>query len=300
MSLTVQLIQSASVKFDHVKYPSDIYYHLIEQVRKADTPVTLGVALEHAIAWKLGKINKDADGTFTVNHSNATYRLDSINSYALSEEHRNILKSTEFFSWASCIREQQNFELNTVYNLEKRFKLWSSVVIPIFVTHCLRPKIYPIIDRFTLLAYSTLQITDTKAELSLKLYEKYHAWWLSILAEAGIEPMSAQLNQLKEINDGLSAFGKHIKQTVDKFERFKDDYYNESDHKPNAIILGFAPGKNEHDFRDRVNTLVYEGKTENEAFLQSACEMQINIKAKYIENPSAYLEDYRKNLLNKK
>ncbi len=128
-------------------YNRMVYYHLLEQVRSASTPADLGEALSQALAWKDGKIRRDPNGPYVAFPCNTRYRVEQTKPNTLSENHRQILSSDDFYEWAMRAREMQYFDVALIHDLDRRFGLWSSVVIPVFVLHCLRPQIYPIVDR---------------------------------------------------------------------------------------------------------------------------------------------------------
>jgi hypothetical protein len=299
MSMLIQLIDACSKKFDEKKYPSDIYYHLLERVRCASTPTELGEALSHALAWKDGKVQRDPNGPHAVHPSGTRYRTGNTRPNTLGEDHRKVLASDEFFGWATQIRNLQHFETSFIRDLDQYFHLWSSIVIPVFVLHCLQPRVYPIVDKWVFLAYTLLAVdlkeaSESNVKITIESYANYQSWWLNLLGEAGIGPLSAQLNQLKQIDAGLWVLGKRVFAILNPIV---EEIADEPEDDEQFSMGKFSPsdlGTDSDAFKELAIKIRNSGKTQRQAILDAADELGIQLKPSYLKYPGSHFERWRK------
>jgi hypothetical protein len=261
---------------------------LLDTIRQAQTADELGYTLTHALAWKDGKIRLMADGPHIAQPSGLRYSISRVRPNTLSERHEQILRSDEFFQWATKIRRIDHFDLRLVNDLYQRFQLWSSVVIPVFILHCLRPQVFPIVDQWVLRAFAFIKNGETKdIKATSESYMAYQNWWLQLLAEAGIGPLCAQINQLKEIDAGLWVLGKQLANLADKEGEISDlDDQSESESAP-AL-------KTDSDVFKRRAVILSKTMTQREAIQQAAVELGIELKDSYLRYPGSHFDRWRK------
>jgi hypothetical protein len=218
MTLLVDAIRRHAPSFDDTVYPTDIYYHLLKRVREANSSDELGSALAHLLAWKDGKVRRDSTGPHTA-HPHRRYRIHQIKPNTLSARHEKVLKSEAFFTWARPIRDAKHFDAALIESLQEQFSMWKTIVLPVFVLHCLRPPIYPIVDRYVVVVLNVLRPAHAAQfnpkRITVAAYEAYHQWWLQLMKEAEIPQLSAELNELKEIDSGIWALAKSIAKQAD-------------------------------------------------------------------------------------
>ncbi|WP_395402140.1 hypothetical protein ACHMW6_28895 [Pseudoduganella sp. UC29_106] len=116
-------------------------------------------------------------------------------------------------------------------------------------------------------------------------YAAYHAWWLDVLAEAGIGPMSAQLNQLKEIDSGLWAVGKQAKRLAAK--------QHDAPDTQEAYVMP-AISTDSEQFKHRAVELRGRGQTQLNAIVMAANELGIELKPSYLKYPGSHFDRWRK------
>jgi hypothetical protein len=225
----------------------------------------------------------------------------------LGSRHESILRSDKFFSWACKVRTLLHFDIGLINDLQEDFKLWSTIVIPVFVLHCLRPQIYPIVDRFVIVVFNILQPQKTARanpkRITAEAYSSYHAWWLRLLNEAGVQPLCAEINQLKEIDAGIWAMGKSISSSANEIiASLEDDLDQPSNtpggHKDGHVLVHAhtspAPGTESRDFKTRSIELWRAGKTQANAIKAAAEEMGIRLKPSYTAYPGSHFDRWRK------
>ena len=91
--------------------------------------------------------------------------------------------------------------------------LWKSLVIPIFVCHCAKPTVVPIIDQHVVRAMNVLQgnFHQVKKEtLTWDDYTSYFDWFHQIAFDQGLR----SLDELRELDTALWSFGREVKQTL--------------------------------------------------------------------------------------
>ncbi|MGL5631689.1 MAG: hypothetical protein ACRDD3_04945 [Azovibrio sp.] len=212
MMLRIDDIRSAAKSFNDKAYPTEVYYHLLGRVHQAHSPYELGRALSHAVAWKKGKVNRDPQGFHYVPTADTFYTVSNkISGKVLGDRHRGILYSQDFYQWAVKVRHRQKF--NEDPDQQKWLKkLWKKgTVMQVFVLDCLCPRVYPIVDKRVMCAYNAChpgQKPLPETGITMAAYEKYRVWWFELLGQAKLDPKTAPLNQLKEIDAGLWVLGK--------------------------------------------------------------------------------------------
>ena len=293
MSLLIKLLRSLAREFDDQRYPSDIYYHLLSQVRDAASPAALGAALAHMLAWKDGKVRRDKAGPHIALPGYTRYVVGVTKPNTFSEHHAGILASDEFFDWASRVRKIEHFEPALIGQLQQ-FGLWNSIVIPVMVLHTLNPRIFPIVDRWVLLAYRLLCPAAPEGAgiaMTLDNYIAYQAFWLDLLGEANLAPMSAQLGQLKELDGGLWVFGKRASAIA--AASIPDDAEG-NDGLLEMVEKEPAIGSDSEQFKRRAVALRNEGKTQSQAIREAAEEFGIDLKPSYLRYPGSHFDRWRK------
>ncbi len=308
MTLLIDLINAYKKNFDDETYPPEIYFHLLDRVQEAKSPEELGSALVHLISWKDGKVRRDAAGPHKTQRPNVSYTVKKPKPNTLGSRHEDILKSKRFFDWASKLRTTQKFDADLILDLTKTFGLWKSVVIPAFLVHCLRPQIYPIVDRYVIVVYNIFQ-PDANAlradplNITAKAYNDYHSWWLRVMNEAGIQPLAAEINQLKDIDSGIWSLGKYISLRAKEIASIGDEMELQSNpdtgdapHQHDDYDA-HRPSTKSPEFRKRVIEIWKKGKgsiTQTTAIKKAADEMGITLKGSYIAYPGSHFDRWRR------
>jgi hypothetical protein len=306
MTLLTELILACSKNFDDGTYPPEVYFYLLDRVREAKSPDALGSALMHLLAWKDGKVRKDAKGPYKTLRPKDSYRVGNTKPNTLSDRHEKILKSEEFFAWASEVRKTRTFDADLISDLQQTFGLWKemAIVMPAFLIHCLRPPIYPIVDRYVIVVYNIFQsnspsLRANPTRITAKAYSDYHSWWLRLVQEVGVRPLSAEINQLKDIDSGIWSLGKSISSRAK--EMLKSEEENESssidqiDDRSAGKKGGSPPrGTKSPEFRTRAIELWRKGDTQAKAIQKAAMEMRIDLKDSYQRYPGSHFDRWRK------
>jgi hypothetical protein len=301
VSLLVDTIRAYAPSFDDLIYPIDVYYHLLTRVRAANSAEELGNALMHLLAWKDGKVRRDPSGPHMA-QLNRRYRVDRTKPTTASAHHEKVLTSEEFFTWATKIRTAAHFDVAALEALQQEFTLWTTIVLPVFVLHCLRPPIYPIVDRYVIVVFNVLRppyATQFRpGRITLDAYEAYHQWWRQLMKEAGIQPLSAELNELKEIDSGIWALGRSMSKHALELSRLENDGTGDqiSSAPPEASAAEHAPalGTDSKEFKARAIELWRGGRTQADAIKVSAAEMGIALKPSYSSYPGSHFDRWRK------
>lgn len=300
MTLMIELISSVAEAFDGQSYPEDIYYFLLEKVRSAANPEDLGFALGHLLSWKDGKIRRDPAGEFEASMAGVRYKVSKARGNTWGPRHQQILASPQFFAWACQVRTLQHFDAGLIPAMHQQFRLWSenAIVLPAFLLHCLRPQIFPILDRWVLLAhalYANPRDLAPPPKASLASYQRYQEWWLQILQEAGIAPLGAPLNQLKRIDAGLWALGKRAAQLAPTIPLGDSSDLDEQDASAPAQAVSPATlGTDSLAFKQRAVALRNEGLTQREAILQAGAQLNIELKPSYLAYPGSHFDRWKK------
>ncbi|WP_395402138.1 hypothetical protein ACHMW6_28890 [Pseudoduganella sp. UC29_106] len=156
MTLLINLIKRSAHKFNEDKYPSEVYYHLTDLISQASTCQEMGSALIQLIHWKAGHVRRDPAGKYVAAPSGTRYMVGSIRySNTLTDAHIATLMSEQFFQWAKAIRSLERFDTIYIQQLHE-MGLWTTVVMPVFILHCLRPRVFPICDIMVLYAHDLL------------------------------------------------------------------------------------------------------------------------------------------------
>lgn len=299
MTLMIELIRQAASDFDQKSYPNEVYFFLLEKTRTATSAEDIGFALGHLLSWKDGKIRLDENGEFETGSTRVRYKVKQAKENTYGPRHLEIFKSPEFFNWASNIRNLQIFDPNIIYNLQ-RFNLWSenAFVIPVFLLHCLCPRIFPIIDRWVLLAHTLYEYRkgvspSSNIKATISNYQAYQKWWLRILEEAGISPLSAQLEQLKMIDSGLWVLGKRA-----AIDAEKKPYTESSDLEEDRDALNTKEfntlGSDSTEFKKLAVALRRDGFKQGEAIIKAAEQLKIELKPSYLKYPGSHFDRWRK------
>lgn len=296
MSKLVELILSYSRKFDDTTYPQAVYLDLIERISNAQTPSELGEALCHAMSWKDGKVRIDPQGQHNLSFGTTRYTAGNTKPNTLAEAHREIFKSELFFDWACKVRTLNHFTIEPIKEIH-HLGLWpSGLVLPVFLLHMLRPQIFPIIDRWVTVAYLRLHPYPSHScnpkKLSIDDYRSFSAWWLTLLQDAGIQPMSAQLNQLKDIDAGLWSYGKNHASAIETGDD-SDDEIECPDNNVRDRNVKFETGSPE--FKQRVMALHKQGLRQADAMRKAAQQLGIGpLPNSYERYPGSHFERWRK------
>jgi hypothetical protein len=229
----------------------------------------------------------------------------------LSARHDGVLKSEAFFTWARVIRDAEHFDATLIETLQEQFPLWTSIVLPVFVLHCLRPAIYPIVDRYVIAVFNILRppyaARFRPTRITVDAYEAYHQWWLQLMKEAGIQPLSAELNELKEIDSGIWALGKSMSKQAKELSTFTEDdaelapefaagnrYASDGSRTVLAARGAASLGTDSREFKSRAIELWKAGRTQAEAIKVAAEEMGIALKRSYSAYPGSHFDRWRK------
>ena len=306
MNLLLDAIRSHAASFDDLQYPTDVYYHLLTLVREANSPKQLGGALAHLIAWNNGKVRRDSTGAHTA-YPNRRFSVGRTKPSTLSAQHEAVLTSKEFYAWACTVRSSGHFDAALIETLQEDFKLWKGVVLPVFVLHCLRPPIYPIVDVYAMLVFNLLRPSYgsrrfRKSGITVDDYVDYHKWWLQLMKEAEIPQLSAELNELKEIDSGISALGRAMFKQAKELTLSEDDLES-TEHHPQALpdlasrrnaVAKDRPGTDSKEFKMRAIVLWKGGRTQADALQVAAKEMGITLKKSYSRYPGSHFDRWRK------
>jgi hypothetical protein len=309
MTLLIDAIRHHAPAFDDTTYPTDIYFHLLKRVSEAQSPDALGEPLVHLLAWKDGMVRRDASGPYAA-HSSRRYSIARVKPNSLEARHEGILRSEAFFTWAAPIRSAKHFDSALIDGLQGQFPLWKTVVLPVFVLHCLRPPIYPIVDRYVMVAFNVLRPSSTTrfrpTRITVEAYEAYHQWWLQMLKEAEIPQLQAELNELKEIDSGMWALGRAMVQQAKGFESSADEELESTasgrqrsdgprKHSGAGARAAEPPhGTDSREFKARAIELWKGGDTQVAAIKKAAEEMGISLPPSYSNYPGSHFDRWRK------
>lgn len=294
MTILTDLIHSAAKSFDDKTYPADVYFHLLSAVRSAETPAALGESLAQALAWKDGKVRRDISGPFVAHPFATKYRIEQTKPNTLDAKHRQVLESSEFFEWANSVRQTEAFDIALIREMERKFGLWSSVVIPVFVLHSLNPRVFPIVDRWVIITYSffdsNMDFSSSMAmRITLDVYARYQEWWLRLLGEAGLGVFSSKLSQLKKIDAGIWVLGKRLAAASSL-----PDSQPDKDEQPLLENLEPTLGTDSKEFKMRAISIRNTGVSQRDAIAQAAREMGIELKPSYLTYPGSHFDRWKK------
>lgn len=290
MTLLIECLKNCAAEFDHEKYPFEVYLYLLNKISSSQSPDELGDFLSQAIAWKDGKVSLDDSGEKLIEATGIRYSIKPTKPNTLSRSHEDILRSHEFFNWALVIRNLNYFDAKLIQVINNRFKLWSTIVLPAFLLHCLKPDIYPILDRWVLNAFSVFENNPSYKSTNVDNYIAYQKWWDKVLAEANIGSMLTRLDNLKEIDAGLWVLGK----------RFSSDNSKEEDHRRfNPELRPTSVKANQIDtgskeFKRRAFDLYNSGLSQAKAIEHAANEMKVDLRPWYIQYPGSHFDRWRK------
>jgi len=294
MSLFIECVRNFSLKFNDTTYPNVVYFHLLTKIRDAQTPDELGEYLAESLGWKDGKARLDENGSKIITSSGLRYNVSQIKPNTFNNRHAEILKSNDFFDWAIAVRKIDYFDSGLIAVLRDRFNLWDSIVIPAFILHCLRPNIYPIIDKWVLFAFAFFKDNPSYRFSTLENYNLYQSWWLEILEEANLSGLNVQINKLKEIDGGLWSLGKYLSSLNSEHHKDKNLELMDFDDCINSPAENQAIGTASTAFK--VLCLKYHnaGLTQRAAIEKAANDLGIDLKPSYKKYPGSHFDRWRR------
>lgn len=299
MQQLIALIRSSARDFDSSSYPVEFYFDRLRDIARASSAAALCHHVVLAIAWKDRKIRRKAVGSKTGGalsaNDGAGYTMLRTRPNTLSARHTAILRSQAFFEWARRVRNLRHFDIEVLHQL-RRFGLWRSVVIPVFVLHCLNPRVFPIADRWVFAAHRRWTSPEDRAlppSVTDDAYVGYQAWWAAILKVANLDPLSAPLPALKEIDAGLWVIGKHAGSEANA----------RAGRAARAVVLvghGIEPAgrrtvidTGSAAFKRLAVDHWKAGKTQMQSILEAANELGISLKPSYMDYPASHFHRWR-------
>lgn len=90
----------------------------------------------------------------------------------------------------------------------------NGVVYPVFLLHIAKPHLYPIVDQHVFRSYSVHK--KVKFEITWETYDDYRKYFSELASGLGIEEVSANVSQLKEIDNALMSFGRFLQMFENK------------------------------------------------------------------------------------
>ncbi|WP_374091011.1 hypothetical protein [Methylomicrobium lacus] len=300
MTVFSDLLDSFSGSFDDKTYPLEVYFHLLDRVRNSRSPIELGEALSSLLAWKDGKVRLSEAGTELINVSGKRYSVERPKPNTLGPRHEGILKSQEFFAWAKNVITISYFDPSLINVLTAgRFNLWSSVVIPAFLLHCLRPELFPIIDRWVFLSYLFVHNKQNKnLKPTIEDYHNYQKWWQKVVVEYYPTEANITPQQLKAVDSSLWALGKCI-YSLGKMDEMPSEI---SDLEESLPIDKFSTPSakatvgTESDVFKRRAVELSRSMTQLNAIKQAALELGIDLSStpSYVKYPGSHFDRWRK------
>ncbi len=276
-----ELLCRLAADFDDASYPGDVYFEMLKRVRLAYTPAELANALALGLAWKDGKVRRDPNGEGVLKRSSARYRVSTTRPNTLDARHLKILASKSFFTWAMRVKSMATFEPGLIRALH-RFGLWSSVVIPGFLLHCLNPHVYPIVDRRVI--YAHLKLTGALAHrspsITISRYAAYRAWWLQLSTSMGRAPGSVTIESLKEIDSGLWVYGRRAAQSEESNARGAEGRLSNHGHINQS-------------FKELCFALHNIGMTQRKAMEAAAAHLNVELKPSHLKHPGSHFHRWR-------
>lgn len=297
MTILVETLKALATSFDDRKYPTGVYFFLLDELARASTPTRVSSILAQLIAWKDGKVRYTAAGPFTENRTCRRYSVGKPRPNVLSVEKEQTLSSQAFFAWARNTRETAVFEIGLLNELAT-FRLWrpDALVMPVFVLHCLQPRVFPIADVWVFLAHKLLTKPEEAALIDslseVDRYKVYQEWWLRVVLEAEIDPATAPIEEVKTMDSGIWAFGKRAaallgagnprgrkppaKSPLAGDQRIMNDAEGSLKHRAVAIWNAGKPGKSQAT-----------------AIAEAARELGIELKPSYRAYPGSHFWRWR-------
>lgn len=205
-----RLVCEAAKDFDDRRYPFTVYLDFCARLARAPSPHALADALACALAWKDGKVQVDPNGDHETETDSVPYRIGRAKPNTYSDQHRQVFETENFYLWAASVRGITEFDPLKLSDLQDVFHLWQSTVIPAFVLHCLNPRVFPLVDQHVIRACNFFERGVLEADVDFDSYANYHAFWLKLLREAGVDVATATLEELKTIDAGLWVLGKRL------------------------------------------------------------------------------------------
>jgi hypothetical protein len=298
-SLFSNILDSFAEGFDDQTYPSVFYFYLLDKIKNSNTPEDLGKYLTAALCWKDGKVRQNNAGDWVIESSGQRFSVGNPKPNTLGPRHEEILKSKEFFDWTKSIVDIGYFDHSLIDVINNRFGLWRSVVIPAFLIHCIRPSIFPIIDRWVLLTYRFAHNNPSR-DLSPTIndYRDYQAWWTKIVAEVYPNQIAATPQQLKKIDSSLWTIGKHLFALEKKLETVTSTSDLEESTEivsPLAVSVSLSIDTDSDIFKRRAFELA-KSMNQREAIQKTAAEYGVDLSSKpsYLKYPASHFDRWRK------
>lgn len=297
MTILIDALRAHAASFDDRKYPTEVYLYLLDEVARASTPTKLGNVLAQLIAWKDGKVKGTPAGAFIESRTGRRYAVSRPRPNVLNPRKEKILSSQPFFEWVQEARAISAFEIGLLDELAT-FGLWrpASVVMSVFVLHCIQPRVFPICDVWVFLAYRLLVEPKEAAQIESvserDRYTEYQIWWSRIVREAELDVSNAPLEKLKELDSGIWAFGKHASALLVAREPLR--------RRPIVVkkVAGDARLRNDtaDAFKHRAVAIWNAGrpeKSQEAAIAEAAMEFGIELKPSYRFHPGSHFWRWR-------
>jgi len=194
------------VRYDSEKYWEKPYRESLSILRSEDLDdINFKDALIRLLHWKDGKNPDYPSGHYTAK-PNTLSRIPAMDGVEL---HSFKTDFQRFVQKDSIEDRGKSFYLY----LTERQGLWKSLVIPIFVCHCAKPTVIPIIDQHVVRAMNVIQgdFHQVKKEtLTWHDYICYFDWFHQIASDQGLLSM----DELRDLDTALWSFGREVKQTL--------------------------------------------------------------------------------------
>ncbi|ASV96730.1 hypothetical protein [Paraburkholderia aromaticivorans] len=297
MTILIDTLKAHAASFDDRKYPTEVYLYLLDEVARASTPDRLGEVLAQLIAWKDGKVRSTSAGAFIESRTGRRYAVSRPRPKVLNPKKKEVLSSRPFFEWVKKTRTVSAFDIGLLDELAT-FELWrpASVVMSVFVLHCIRPRAFPICDVWVLLAYRLLVEPEKAGQIESvpkrQIYLEYQIWWSRVVLEAKLDVRSAPLEKLKELDSGIWAFGKHASKLLvvrEPRRRSQRVVKNVADDERFEGVLG-------DNFKHRAVAIWNAGKpgkSQGAAIAEAALELGIELKRSYKLHPGSHFWRWR-------
>ncbi len=296
MTIFSDLLENFSDDFDNKTYPTNVYFYLLKKIKLANSPEELGVALSHMLAWKDGKVRLSNSGSELMEITGLRYSISSPKPNTLNQNHIDVLKSNDFFNWAKKVQDHNSFDNKLITELNKKFNLWATIVIPAFLLHCLNSRHYPILDRWVLNSYAFFKNDPNKnLNATLDNYIGYQIWWKQVLIEVYPDSFILTDEQLKAVDASLWALGKHLYSLQGNLGRYLSDVGDLDELPIKATSTPITVGTDSDIFKRRAVELSKLFNQRN-AIKQAAEEFGIDLSCKpsYLQYPGSHFDRWRK------
>ncbi|TGP40555.1 hypothetical protein EN871_27740 [bacterium M00.F.Ca.ET.228.01.1.1] len=297
MTILIDTLRAHAASFDDRKYPTEVYLYLLEEIARASTPNKLGNVLAQLIAWKDGKVKGTPTGAFIESRTGRRYAVSRPRPNVLTPQKEEILSSRPFFEWVQKTRAISAFDIGLLDELAT-FGLWrpASVVMSVFILHCIRPRAFPICDVWVLLAYRLLVGPKEAAQIESvskrQIYMEYQIWWSRVVLEAELDVRNAPLEKLKELDSGIWAFGKYASKLLVVRESLRQSQRVAKKVAGNERLEGNSGDAFKHRAVAIWNA-GKPGKSQGAAIAEAALEFGIELKPSYRFHPGSHFWRWR-------